>query len=237
MLQIAVCDDETYYRNRIYSLLSEYLEARSLNASIDIFSSGKEFLSERDNLVKYDIVFLDINMEEVDGIQTAQKICDYQSGTCIVLVTAFLNYALEGYKVGAVRYIMKDALEIQMPECMEAVLKKMQIQKITFSFLEGEKTLYTDNILYVESRRHKCLFYYMEKETVTYQMYGKLDQLEEALSAYRFLRIHKSFLVNMKHIRRISNYLAVLDCGEELPVPRLRFQKVREAFVAYKGEM
>lgn len=237
MLQIAVCDDETYYRNRIYSLLSEYLEARSLNASIDIFSSGKEFLSERANLVKYDIVFLDINMEEVDGIQTAQKICDYQSGTCIVLVTAFLNYALEGYKVGAVRYIMKDALEIQMPECMEAVLKKMQIQKITFSFLEGEKTLYTDNILYVESRRHKCLFYYMEKETVTYQMYGKLDQLEEALSAYRFLRIHKSFLVNMKHIRRISNYLAVLDCGEELPVPRLRFQKVREAFVAYKGEM
>ncbi len=237
MLQIAVCDDETYYRNRIYSLLSEYLEARSLNASIDIFSSGKEFLSERDNLVKYDIVFLDINMEEVDGIQTAQKICDYQSGTCIVLVTAFLNYALEGYKVGAVRYIMKDALEIQMPECMEAVLKKMQIQKITFSFLEGEKTLYTDNILYVESRRHKCLFYYMEKETVTYQMYGKLDQLEDALSAYRFLRIHKSFLVNMKHIRRISNYLAVLDCGEELPVPRLRFQKVREAFVAYKGEM
>lgn len=237
MLQIAVCDDETYYRNRIYSLLSKYLEARSLNASIDIFSSGKEFLSERDNLVKYDIVFLDINMEEVDGIQTAQKICDYQSGTCIVLVTAFLNYALEGYKVGAVRYIMKDALEIQMPECMEAVLKKMQIQKITFSFLEGEKTLYTDNILYVESRRHKCLFYYMEKETVTYQMYGKLDQLEDALSAYRFLRIHKSFLVNMKHIRRISNYLAVLDCGEELPVPRLRFQKVREAFVAYKGEM
>ena len=80
MLQIAVCDDETYYRNRIYSLLSEYLEARSLNASIDIFSSGKEFLSERDNLVKYDIVFLDINMEEVDGIQTAQKICDYQIG-------------------------------------------------------------------------------------------------------------------------------------------------------------
>ena len=77
----------------------------------------------------------------------------------------------------------------------------------------------------------------MEKETVTYQMYGKLDQLEEALSAYRFLRIHKSFLVNMKHIRRISNYLAVLVCGEELPVPRLRFQKVREAFVAYKGEM
>ena len=187
--------------------------------------------------MKYDIVFLDINMEEVDGIETAQKMCEYQSDTCIVLVTAFLNYALEGYKVGAVRYIMKDALDLQMTECMNAVLKKRQIRKISFSFLEGEKTLYTDNILYVESRRHKCVFYYLEKETVTYQMYGKLDQVEEELSECRFLRIHKSFLVNLKHVRRISNYLAVLDCGEELPVPRLRFQKVREAFTAYKGEM
>lgn len=237
MLEIAICDDEKYYRNRIHTLAAEYLDSRGLNASIDLFSSGKEFLSERDNLVKYDIVFLDINMEEVDGIETAQKMCEYQSDTCIVLVTAFLNYALEGYKVGAVRYIMKDALDLQMTECMNAVLKKMQIRKISFSFLEGEKTLYTDNILYVESRRHKCVFYYLEKETVTYQMYGKLDQVEEELSECRFLRIHKSFLVNLKHVRRISNYLAVLDCGEELPVPRLRFQKVREAFTAYKGEM
>ena len=164
MLEIAICDDEKYYRNRIHTLAAEYLDSRGLNASIDLFSSGKEFLSERDNLVKYDIVFLNINMEEVDGIETAQKMCEYQSETCIVLVTAFLNYALEGYKVGAVRYIMKDALEMQMTECMDAVLKKMQIRQVTFPFVEGERTLYTDNIIYIESQGHKCMFLYMEKE-------------------------------------------------------------------------
>ena len=77
----------------------------------------------------------------------------------------------------------------------------------------------------------------MERENVTYQLYGKLDQIEIKLERYGFLRIHKSFLVNMKHVRKVSNYLVTLDSGEELPVPRLRFHKVKEAFVAYKGAM
>lgn len=237
MLNIAICDDEKFYRDRIHVLLCEYLELHNLDASIDIFSSGKEFLADRDNLVKYDIVFLDISMEEVDGIQTAQEIRSYRSATSIVLVTAFMNYVLEGYKVDAVRYIMKDTLEVQLVECMDAVLKKMQLREVAFSFLEGEKTLYTDNILYIESRKHKCIFSYIEKRTVKYQMYGKLDWIEERLSRYGFLRIHKSFLVNMKHVKKISNYLAVLDNGEELSVPRPRFAKARETFVAYKGAM
>ena len=237
MLRIAIGDDEKYDRDRIQALLLEYLETHNLNASIDLFSSGKEFLSERDNLVKYDIVFLDINMEEIDGIQTAQEMRSFQSDTCIVLVTAFINYVLEGYKVGAVRYIMKDALDVQIKECMDAIIQKMQFREITFSFLEGDRTLYTDNILYVESRKHKCIFSCMERENVTYQLYGKLDQIEIKLERYGFLRIHKSFLVNMKHVKRISNYIAVMDSGDEFPVSRLRFTKARESFVAYKGAM
>ena len=237
MLRIAICDDEKYDRDRIQALLLEYLETHNLNASIDLFSSGKEFLSERDNLVKYDIVFLDINMEEIDGIQTAQEMRSFQSDTCIVLVTAFIIYVLEGYKVGAVRYIMKDALDVQIKECMDAIIQKMQFREITFPFLEGDRTLYTDNILYVESRKHKCIFSCMERENVTYQLYGKLDQIEIKLERYGFLRIHKSFLVNMKHVKRISNYIAVMDSGDEFPVSRLRFTKARESFVAYKGAM
>lgn len=237
MLKIAICDDEKYYRDRIHALLLSFLETHVLEACVDLFFSGKEFLAERENLVKYDIVFLDINMEETDGIQTALEMRKFHSETCIVLVTAFMNYVLEGYKVGAVRYIMKDALEAQMEECMEALMKRMQLRQVTFAFIDGKKTLYTDNIMYIESRGHKCLFVYMKKETVIYQIYEKLDKLEEILCEYGFLRTHKSFLVNLKHVRKIGNYLVIMDSGEELPVPRLRFNKVKEAFAAYKGEM
>lgn len=235
MLEIAVCDDESFYREKIQRLLEEYLAGRSLEYRIQLFLSGEEFLKHCENRVKYDIVFMDINMEKVDGIQAAMQMRAFHSDTYLVLVTAFINYALEGYKVNAVRYIMKDTLDTAMTECMDAVMEKMKIAQVSFSFMEGERKLYTDNILYVESRKHKSVFFYMEAEIVKYQIYEKLDWVEEKLSGFHFLRIHKSYLVNMKHIRKINNYTAFLDTGEELPVPRPRFRAAKETFVAYKG--
>ena len=159
MLEIAVCDDESFYREKIQRLLEEYLAERSLEYRIQLFLSGEEFLKHCENRVKYDIVFMDINMEKVDGIQAAMQMRAFHSDTYLVLVTAFINYALEGYKVNAVRYIMKDTLDTAMTECMDAVMEKMKIAQVSFSFMEGERKLYTDNILYVESRKHKSVFF------------------------------------------------------------------------------
>lgn len=245
MIQVAICDDEQFYREKIQSLLRQYFGNRNLDYAIQLYPSGEEFLSRRENSVKYDIVFMDISMKELDGIQTASQIRAFQSDTQLVFVTAFIDYALEGYKVNAVRYIMKDTLDTAIPECMDAILEKMRLAQVTFSFMDGEATLYTDNILYIESQKHKSFFHYMQSCTInssatrsgiiTYQMYEKLDLIEQRLSDYGFLRIHKSYLVNMKHIRRLSNYTAFLDIGEELPIPRLRYQAVRELYVTYKG--
>lgn len=237
MLQIAICDDEQYYRDKMKKLVEGYLVKRELQYTLHLFLSGEDFLRQCENSVKYDIVFLDINMEQMDGIQTAKRIRSFHSDTYIVFVTAFIDYALEGYKVNAVRYLMKDALDLAMEECMTAILQKMQIAQVTFTFLEGEKRLYTDNILYVESRGHKSIFHYMEEGMVTYQIYDKLDSVEKRLGNCNFLRIHKSYLVNMQHIRRVSNYAAFLDTDEELPIPRLRFQSVKASFVEYKGAL
>ena len=237
MLKIAICDDEKYYRDRIENLLKAYLQEHNLNAELVLFQSGESFISQQENLVKYDIVFLDINMNEMDGIETAMRIRRFYSSTYIIFVTAFIDYALEGYKVNAVRYIMKNTLEISVRESMDAVLEKMRHLQVGFDFLQGRQNIYIDNLLYVESKKHKAVFYYMDVSITQYEIYDKLDHIEQQLAAYGFLRIHKSFLVNMKHIRKISNYAVLMDWGETLPVPRLRFQAVREAFVAYKGAM
>lgn len=247
MLQIAVCDDELYYREKIQALLIQYLTQKNLEYTIHTYQSGEEFLFQHENIVRYDIVFMDISMKALDGLQTASRIRTFHSDTQLVFVTAFIDYALEGYKVNAVRYIMKDTLDAAIPECMDAILQKMQLAQITFPFMNGETALYTDNILYVESKKHKSYFYYMQpcspnnsaapSGITTYQIYEKLDQIEQKLSDYGFLRIHKSYLVNMRHICRLSSYTAFLDTGEELPVPRLRYQTVRELFVAYKGTL
>lgn len=125
MLKIAICDDEKFYRDKIQEFLKKYLKIHNLDYEIDLYSSGTLFLEQKENMVRYDVVFMDINM---DGIQTVMQIRKFHSDTYIVFVTAFISYALEGYKVNAIRYIMKDTLEIAIPECMDAVLNKMQLR-------------------------------------------------------------------------------------------------------------
>ena len=98
MLQIAICDDEQFYRDKIKSLVNQYMRKNELIYDIHVFLSGKEFLEQCVNSVKYDIVFLDINMEETDGIQTAERIRSFHSDTYIVFVTAYIDYALEDRK-------------------------------------------------------------------------------------------------------------------------------------------
>lgn len=151
MLQIAVCDDEQFYREKIKCLLEQYLHEHHPEYMVQTFSSGSEFLSVQENNVKYDVVFLDISMEQINGIQTAKQIRTFHSDTFIVFVTAFIDYALEGYKVNAIRYILKDQLETAVSECMNAILQKMQKKQVVFAFSDGERALYTDNILYIES--------------------------------------------------------------------------------------
>lgn len=235
MLQIAICDDESYYREKLQSLVQAYLDRRHLSGALSFFASGEEFLSQSANNVKYDIVFMDISMNELSGIETAMRMRSFHSDTHLVFVTAFMDYALEGYKANAIRYIMKDSLDVSVEECMDAILRKMRTAKVAFSFMEGERKLYTDNILYIESSKHKSIFHYMETDLIHYQLYSRLDAIEQKLSGYGFLRIHKSYLVNMKHICRINNYTAYLDTGAELPIPRSRFRAAKEAFVTYKG--
>ncbi|MFR3821825.1 MULTISPECIES: LytR/AlgR family response regulator transcription factor [Hungatella] len=237
MLQIAICDDENYYRETIRTLLTEYLERRGLEYALSLFLSGEEFVSQAENAVKYDVVFMDISMSHVNGIETAAWMRSLRSETAIVFVTAFLHYAPEGYKVDAVRFIMKDTLEAALPECMDAVLKRKRLELVEFSCVEGTVRLFTERILYVESRKHKAVFCCQGTEPETCQAYLKLDEVERRLKEYGFLRIHKSYLVNMRHVRRIRNYEAELDNGERLPIPRPRFQAVKEEYAVYKGAM
>ncbi len=239
LLCIAICDDEKYDREHIQQLLIKYLDNYQIDYSIYIFSSGKEFCEQGFGIAKYDIVFLDINMEEMNGIETAYKIRTFNMDTFIVFVTGFINYVLEGYKVNAIRYILKETAEVSIIECMDAILKKMEFQMKTIKvlFKEGEKQVCPDKIFYIESQKHKLIFNMLESNANKYYIYDKLDNIELQLKEYGFLRIHKSYLANMKYIERINNYRAKLTSGEDLSIPKLRYQAVKEAFVLYKGEL
>ncbi len=241
MIHIAICDDEEIFRDKLQDILLHYMADRGILLEMEAFASGKEFVALGIEMLKYKVVFLDINMDELDGVMTARCIRENCKDIFIVFITGFANYTIEGYKVDAVRYILKDDtnMEAGIYECMDAIREKMDY-KITwkeFHFNEGMKRVSLDRVLYIESKLHKLEFHIMEESLQKYTMQGTLNKMEEELSEKSFLRIHQSFLVNMKFIKRIYRYTVLLNNGTQLKVPRARYKGVEERFVSYKGEV
>lgn len=240
-MKIAICDDEIYFAGKLREILMQYLEERHIDFEIELFSSGREFVELGVEMLQYQIIFLDINMKQMDGIETAKNVRAYTEESFVVFVTAYIDYSLEGYQVGASRYILKNNLNFreQIYECMDAITKKMKcfLTRKIFRFQEGEKKIRIENILYIESKLHKLKFNILEHGLATYTMYGTLNELENELEEYPFLRIHQSFLVNLKYIKCVTGYKVVLSNGQELTVPRARYKTVKDTFIAYKGEL
>lgn len=108
--------------------------------------------------------------------------------------------------------------------------KEVGMRQVTFTFVEGETTLQPEEILYIETSRHKNIFHTADR---TYSIYRKMDELETAMEGLDFLRCHQSFLVNMRYIQRISSYVMTLTTGQELSVPKARYREVKRRYREY----
>ena len=117
MLNILICDDEKPFLDRLANKITVYLENREIPFQMAAFCSGEELLKHNEDRL-FDIAFLDISMNAVSGMDAAEYLRDRNRKICIVFVTGYMDYVLEGYKVGAFRYLVKDSLEISFEECI-----------------------------------------------------------------------------------------------------------------------
>lgn len=241
MIRIAVCDDEKYFREKIEALLQEYSSAREFGINVESFASGEEFLaSEKKEM--FDVIFLDINMEGMNGIETAQKIRQFSEDIVLIFITAYVAYSPEGYKVNAIRYLLKDSDSFKTAfwECMDAVRNKLMVveKKEKFEFQGKEMVIPLSHIVYMESNLHKVTFYIKGKEIQAYTMYEKLDAIEERLrKTQSFCRIHQSYLINLKYVDEVKRYQVLLNTGEILNIAKPRYKEVEMQYITYKGEI
>lgn len=238
MFRIAICDDEKIFAEELKRLISAYMTEKRVVFEIDIFKSGAELASLEAGIARYTAVFLDINMDGMDGIEAAKKIRAVSREVFIVFVTAYISYSLEGYRLDVVRYLLKGDLNFPstVQECLDAIINKLNlvVEKV-FDFREGRKKVELENLLYVESRLHKIEFHVMESTVNVYTMYRKLDEVEDMIGGNSFIRVHKSYLVNLKYINRVSRYSVVLTDGLEIAVSRAKYTNVKDKFTQYMG--
>lgn len=235
-LKIAICDDESYYLSHLKELVIQYMDKTNMEYEVDLFSSGENFLVLGEKIGDYDILFLDINMREKTGFDTAREYRKYAPHKFLIFVTAYIEYAPDGYPLNAFRFLLKNSLDDMFRECMDTLCRKIvqRCRTIEVPFREGKERVLVSELCSIESREH--LLYFRFFSGSVYTLYGKLDEWEEELKDQNFLRIHKSFLINSRDVRRIRHYKVVLRSGKELSVSKVRYRQVLSQFQKWKNE-
>lgn len=234
-MRVAICDDDAIFLSRLQKSLEAYFRRNSITYELNTYDSGEALLDS--NVSNLSIVFMDIKMANLNGIDTAQILRKRNPEFILVFVTGLIEYAPEGYMVKAFRYILKDRFAQVFDACMDDIIYELGIHrvKMSFDFVAGTESVYIDTIIYIESDKHLSRFYFDSKTNYTRHIYERLDKLESQLPSDQFIRIHKSFLVNAKYIEKIANYTTQLTNGVVLPASHSRFQEAKRKFYLYKG--
>ncbi len=218
MVRIAIVDDEKQIRAKIFRLISKYFVENLLEYEIKSFSDGKELI-ESD--LSFDIIFLDIEMENIDGIQTAQYIRKSDMNVPIVYVTGYVDYWRRAYKVHAFDFISKPASQEQINSVLNDFLStvyKKNKAKISLNTDDGMLFVNLDEIRYffIEEKKKIRLNMDTGKNIIVKENIG---DLYERLNKDLFYMPHRSCIVNLKHVSNVTkDRLIILDNNDFLPL-------------------
>lgn len=225
-MRIIICDDESKYRQLLHEKILQDSFACDYDVEISEYEGGDSLLAALENGVSADVYFLDIQMENGtdDGIRVAKELRKKGDKGLIVYVTSFIDYVQTGYEVKAFRYLLKRQIQERLTRVLADVRGEL-FREDAFCFQTKGETIRVNRreILYFESDKRQLQ---LVTESETYLFYGKLEEAEGKLGE-GFLRCHRSFLVNMEHIRKHSVEEIVLQNGKVIPVSRSYAKEVK----------
>lgn len=233
MIKIAIVEDEQIYVDQLKEVIEKSSKRMQLNSCVEIFSNGVDIV--HDYKADYDIIFLDIAMPNYNGIVAAKEIRELDNDVVIIFVTNLAQYAINGYEVSALDFIVKPVeYESFFPKFEKAVKKANQkAKKQIFLISDGNKyRVNVSDICYIEVQCHLLHYHLLDKTIVTR---GVIDQQEKELAKYGFFRIYKSYLVNLAYVNEVKLSTIVVN-GDELMVSRFRKKEFLAALTLYLGE-
>ncbi len=218
MLRIAICDDEVDARDALRIQLEKLLIEDSEEIIYE-FSSGTNAASWlQKHPGEVDLLFLDVEMKGINGMETARNIRAFDDKLSIVFVTGYSDYVFDGYHVGALDYLMKPASEEKLRQLlgrMRAKAAKEAAQTYTIKTIDGTFRFYLSEILYFYSDKRKVNLVTSKGQ---YPFYARLDEIEARLS-FHFVRIHQRYLINPAHVDYLGSESVTIK-GQELPCSR-----------------
>lgn len=230
MLSIAVCDDEIIECAEMAEKIRGTLEEMKVPCFLRQFNSGEELLQAEEN---FDIVFLDIMMDGLDGMKTAKRIRKKASCRLLVFISASREYVFDAYDVEAFWYLVKPVETWKLKQVLKKAVLKTETASPDFILVNKgrqKQKIFLRDILYFEIMGRLIDIH---KTGGISDYYGKISILEEELREKGFFRCHKSYLVHLKYVKGYNRQEAVLDNGEKIPISKRRYEEFCKALLSY----
>lgn len=232
MISVAIVEDNLTESDNLRSCLMRYGEEVGVEVKVALFSRGFDFLDGYKAI--YDVVFLDIEMPDLDGMTVAKKLRTFDDSVFIIFVTKIAKYAIRGYEVDALDYFLKPARYHDIKMRMEFVHrnKKALEYSLAIPFQGGMRRLSVSEIIYVESEGHNITFH---TENGNYIYKGTtLKQLEDDLIAHGFFRCNSCYIVNLQYCTSVIEFRVMVG-KEELQISRSRKKEFMQALLKSIG--
>lgn len=229
--RVAICDDDRKQIEDVEAILLRWSRQRGHVCQISTFPSGEAFLFAYEEDRAYDILLLDVKMKDLSGIDLARRIRQENDRAEIIFLTSYFEFAGEGYDVDALHYLLKPVSGEKLMQVLDKAAEKLAEQPphVVIACEGSTIKLYESRILYVEAFLHYIAIHTAERE---YKIKENISSFEEKLSN-AFFRTHRSYLVSLRHITRISRTSVTLEGEIELPLARGKYDEINRAYILY----
>lgn len=233
MIHIAICDDERYMLDKLKKLVSDFFYKENIQINILQFSSGEELLNYNKPI---EVLFLDIQMKNMNGMETAKKLRNHNFRGVLIFVTILKELVFQAFEVQAFDYLLKPIEEEHFKKVMNRLLISLKSAKEKSLLIQRKsenRIIFFDDIIFCEIMNRKVYLHLQSEEIIDY--YDKIENLETKLDR-RFFRCHRSYLINLKYLKSFRDGLAYMNNGETIPVSRLRSKEFTSVILQYMKE-
>lgn len=205
MIHIAIVEDNPEFAEEIKKYLKRYEAERKEKLEISLFSDGKDIVTDYKG--DYDIALMDIKMAFMDGIKTAKKIREVDESVVIIFITNTPQYAMQGYEVEALDYVLKPVSYFTLSQRMDRALERMEQRKrkkyLRISMKGGMRKVDLDTVRYFEVFDHRLFIHLLDEDI---EIKGSIKDIENSIHSNQFFRCNKCYLINLEYVDSIHNY-------------------------------